>query len=260
VAAVKKVCEVALSEGRVSLRTIASIQGNFAWAIPAIPFAQSHYRSLQRFYILFSMCSGLTLTWKPKIVYRQAPHWTSVGGQYRKGERENYFQRDPVLEIFSDASLTGWGAVCNGVTTRGLWTLPDLNKRINELELLGTFFAIQTFSTTALNTAIRIFLDNSTAVSYVNKCGGTKSAALTTTTKAISAWCEDRSISVEAVNVGELNVIADRESRAEADTSDWRLDSAIFSRISEKWNSQLSRFIAWGPQPGAVATNALSVC
>jgi hypothetical protein len=87
-----------------------------------------------------------------------------------------------------------------------------------------------------------------------------KSAAPITTAKAISAWCEERSISVEAVNVGELNVIADRESRAEADTSDWRLDSAIFSRISEKWNSQLSRFIAWGPQPGAVATNALSVC
>jgi hypothetical protein len=107
VAAVKKMCEAALSEGRVSLRTIASIQGNFAWAIPAIPFAQSHYRSLQRFYILFSMRSGLTLTWKPKIVYRQAPHWTSVDGQYRKGERENYFPRDPVLEIFSDASLTG---------------------------------------------------------------------------------------------------------------------------------------------------------
>jgi hypothetical protein len=45
-------CEGALSEGRVSLRTLASIQENFFWAIPAIPFAQAHYRSLQRFYIL----------------------------------------------------------------------------------------------------------------------------------------------------------------------------------------------------------------
>jgi hypothetical protein len=50
--AVKRMCEGALSEGRVSLRTLASIQGNFSWAIPAIPFAQAHYRSLQRFYIL----------------------------------------------------------------------------------------------------------------------------------------------------------------------------------------------------------------
>jgi hypothetical protein len=49
--AVKRMCESALAEGMVSLRALASIQGNFSWAIPAIPFAQSHYRSLQRFYI-----------------------------------------------------------------------------------------------------------------------------------------------------------------------------------------------------------------
>ncbi|EFX68390.1 hypothetical protein DAPPUDRAFT_260190 [Daphnia pulex] len=56
-----------------------------------------------------------------------------------------------------------------------------------------------------------------------------KSAAPITTVKAISAWCEERSISVEAVHLaGELNVIADRKSRAEADTSDWRLDATIF--------------------------------
>ncbi len=94
------------------------------------------------------------------------------------------------------------GAVCNRVTARGPWTLQDLNKHINELELLGAFFAIQTFSAKAANIAIRIFLDNSTAVSYINKCGGTKSAALTTTAKAISAWCEERSISVESGSLG----------------------------------------------------------
>ena len=48
---VQDMCKKALVADTVSLRTIASILGNFNWAIPTIPFAQSHYRSMQRFYI-----------------------------------------------------------------------------------------------------------------------------------------------------------------------------------------------------------------
>ncbi|KAK4015143.1 hypothetical protein OUZ56_030131 [Daphnia magna] len=48
---VKKMCKKALDTGKVPLRDVASILGNFTWAIPTIPFAQSHYRSMQRIYI-----------------------------------------------------------------------------------------------------------------------------------------------------------------------------------------------------------------
>jgi hypothetical protein len=34
-----------------SLREIAKIVGNLAWAVKCIPFAQAHYRALQRFHI-----------------------------------------------------------------------------------------------------------------------------------------------------------------------------------------------------------------
>jgi hypothetical protein len=66
-AAVKKMCALALSEDRVKLRTLASIQGNFSWAIPAIPFAQSHYRSLQRFYISNAQRVGSNLESKVRL-------------------------------------------------------------------------------------------------------------------------------------------------------------------------------------------------
>jgi hypothetical protein len=45
------------------------------------------------------------------------------------------------MEIYSDASLSWWGAVCNGVTTSN----SDSHRHINELELLGATFAIQAF-------------------------------------------------------------------------------------------------------------------
>lgn len=45
-------------------------------------------------------------------------------------------------------------------------------------------------------------------------------------------WCEIRNISLEAVHLaGELNVVADRESRAEADASDWRLNPSAFCEM-----------------------------
>ena len=45
---VKRLC---MEANTVSLSLVASIWGNFNWAIHTIPFAQSHYRSMQRFYI-----------------------------------------------------------------------------------------------------------------------------------------------------------------------------------------------------------------
>ncbi|KYM95321.1 hypothetical protein ALC62_14035, partial [Cyphomyrmex costatus] len=43
------------------------------------------------------------------------------------------------LEIFSDASLTGWGAVCGEARTHGFWSTKDKLHHINYLELLAIF-------------------------------------------------------------------------------------------------------------------------
>ncbi|KZR96262.1 Uncharacterized protein APZ42_009500, partial [Daphnia magna] len=65
------------------------------------------------------------------------------------------------------------------------------------------------------------FLDNSTAVAYINHGGGTRSPALTEISSQLTTWCEDRSISLEAVHLaGKLNSIADAESRAGPDSGD----------------------------------------
>jgi hypothetical protein len=53
---------------------------------------------------------------------------------------KQFFPKMPDVEICSDASLSGWGSVCNGVMARGPWTWSDSAKHINELELLGALF------------------------------------------------------------------------------------------------------------------------
>ena len=52
----------------------------------------------------------------------------------------------PDLIITTDASLKGWGAVCQGVHTRGLWTQEESLLHINALELKAALFALRAFS------------------------------------------------------------------------------------------------------------------
>lgn len=49
--------------------------------------------------------------------------------------------------------------------------------------------------------------------------------------------------SVEAVHVaGDLNIIADRGSRAECDANDRKLDVSVFSRVNNIWPSHTDLF------------------
>ena len=119
---VMEMCKKALDDGEVPLRTVASILGNFTWAIPTIPFAQSHYRSMQHFYITESKRVGGDLkvkcTLSPGSIM-DLKWWVS---NLSALNGKDFFPKIPDIEIFSDASMSGWGAVCDGVTTRGPWT------------------------------------------------------------------------------------------------------------------------------------------
>jgi hypothetical protein len=41
------------------LRTLSSLLGNLVWAIPAFPFTQAHYRTIQQFLITHKTCNSL---------------------------------------------------------------------------------------------------------------------------------------------------------------------------------------------------------
>ena len=250
---------------------MASILGNFTWAVPTIPFAQAHYRSMQRFYIKNARknCGDLNAVCFLSDDAKADLEWwvnnlASLNGKC-------FSQKIPDLEIFSDASLTGWGAVCNGVTTRGPWTKADTVRHINELELLGALYALQSYTVNANGLSVRLFLDNTTAIAYINKCGGTRSSSLSSIAGDIIRYCEERKLGVEAFHLaGAKNVVADTESRAAVDAGDWKLDPDLASKIfnvwhcdidlfSSAWNAQLPAFVSWRPQPGAYAVNAFSL-
>ena len=47
------------------------------------------------------------------------------------------------LTIFSDASETGWGALCQGITTSGRWSSVGKALQIHFLKLEAVRFSIQ---------------------------------------------------------------------------------------------------------------------
>jgi hypothetical protein len=99
-----------------SLWEMVSIMGNFTWVLPTIPFAQARFRRMQSFYIekarsaRFSLKVKCSLSPEAKLDLQ----WWSVNLSYDKDKA--FFPDLSDLEIFSDASMTGWRATyCNGV-------------------------------------------------------------------------------------------------------------------------------------------------
>ena len=147
----------------------------------------------------------------------------------------------------------------------------NIYRHINCLEALAAFLAIKCFARDKHGLTILLRMDNITAVTYVNKLGGTVSQDMNNIVKEMWLWCMKRDITLEAEHLpGVLNTVADEESRVMKDNSDWMLNPTVFSRIqshlgllevdmfASRLTTQLPRFFSWRPDPEAEAVNAFS--
>jgi hypothetical protein len=119
-----------------------------------------------------------------------------------------------------------------------------------------------------MNQRVLLQMDNTTAVTYVNKMGG-RVSLLSHLAETLWNWCLHQNIQVQAQYIpGEINQIADRLSRKGAEHQDWMLNPEIFQKINFLWgphktdlfasrlNHQLPIFYSWHPEPGATAIDA----
>ena len=93
---------------------------------------------------------------------------------------------------------------------------------INYLELL--FLAFRCLFKNKRSVHVLLKMDNTSAITYINKIGGRVSPALNDISKGFWLWCMERDISVQAQHLaGKLNSTVDEESRVMKDRSDWML-------------------------------------
>lgn len=86
---------------------------------------------------------------------------------------------------------------------------------------MAAFNCLKAFASHATDLSVLIQLDNATVVAYINKRGGSKSAALNQISVDVSALCEEKRIDVQAIHLpGCLNFIANHEYWCKVDSSD----------------------------------------
>ena len=150
------------------------------------------------------------------------------------------------LTIQTDASKLGWGAVCHGVRTGGPWTYEESQFHINYLELLGAFLAIQSFVKSERHLTVYLYMDNVSALSYINKKGDVQSRPLTTLAKCLG-WCMERAIVLSA----DPSRLSEHHSRRRVQTYERSLGLETSSRLI----SENSRNI-WSDRSGSVCIQA----
>ena len=164
-------CSQTLAKDVITAQWLASVIGRLSAARPAVLPAPLHLWHLQYQLIQTLKASG---SFKSPVTLNQDSRdelmwWIH---QLHLWNGRDITSPPSDLIIQSDASLKGWGAVCNGQRTRGHWSVQEKKLHINSLELLAGTFAIKAFVKHQSNIQVLLRMDNRSAVAYVNRMGG----------------------------------------------------------------------------------------
>ena len=176
--------------------------------------------------------------------------------------------------IHTDASNEGWGASDNKCPDiNGRWTLYEQMLHINALELKAIKLTLHSYL--PLNPRarhVRIKSDNTTAISYINKKGGTHNMVLNDMAVDIWEYCIDMGVHITAAHIpGIHNVLADTASREFRDSAEWAIPQSNFDKITHRFgipdidlfasrlNYKVPTYASWKPDPQSSFIDAMSV-
>ena len=176
------------------------------------------------------------------------------------------------LEIFSDASRTGWGVFCKSRRGHGYWNGDDLEFHINVLELMAVFFGLKCFASGRRRCNILLCVDNTTAIAYINRRRDSHYQRLSSLGREICQRCEQREIWISASYIrSSKNVEADHESRRLQPETEFELSDSAFRKITEffgcpqidlfasRANSKCHQYVSWQRDPVSFAINAFTL-
>ena len=150
----------------------------------------------------------------------------------------------PDLHFWSDASDVGWGAHLDRQIASGLWDAHQAALSINARELLAVKLGLHQFQSSLQGRTVAVFCDNTTAVAYLRKEGGTRSPLLNTLAQEILRWTEPLSIRLAPQFLpGSNNVLADALSRPhQLPHSEWSLNLTVFQSLRRLWPVKIDLF------------------
>lgn len=176
------------------------------------------------------------------------------------------WRKEKIVVLTTDASPTGWGTHANGQYFQGSWGTEG-SRSSNFRELQAVLNASQAAIIEIRGKHVQVRSDNTTAVTYINKHGGTRSGSLMSLTYSLFSLAESSLLSISAVHIrGVENTTADSLS-----TTEWALNCQVFRRITKIWgtpdidlfatrvNRQVENYCSLNPRENPWAVDALSV-
>ncbi|KAI2648125.1 ORF V: Enzymatic polyprotein [Labeo rohita] len=221
----------------VPLKQVQRLLGHMASAAAVTPLGLMHMRPLQHW------------------LHTRVPRWAWRRGTLRVGITPSCrktlspwtdlaFLRSGVpleqvsrrIVVTTDASKTGWGAVCNGQAASGVWTGPRLLWHINCLELLAVLLALKRFRPLVQGKHVLVRSDNTATVAYINHQGGVRSFRMSRLARHLWLWSQHRLRSLRASHIpGEANCVADSLSRQVSLGGEWRLHPQAVQLIWDRF-------------------------
>ena len=130
----------------------------------------------------------------------------------------------PSWDVFTDASLQGWGVrTASGLSLRGTWSQTLAKCHINILELVAIYIALRRLPIPR-HVHIRIHSDNLTAVNCLNRLGSARLRPLNSWVLSILHLVSAREWAVSVFHIaGVRNVVADSLSRIAPVSMEWSL-------------------------------------
>ena len=175
--------------------------------------------------------------------------------------------------LFTDASDTGWGATLGADHLSGLWTQDISCYSTDHRELFTVLYALRGFLHLLRCQSVSLFTDNTSALAYLLKQGGTRSVTLNSVAQSILRLYEANNVHLLPQFVpGKLSVITDSLSRdSQVLGSEWTLCQedcwdlscwwpVIINLFATSMNHRLPVYFAPMVDPQALATNAMSQC
>lgn len=260
-----------LNHRSCKIREWAQFIGLLISACPAIKYGWLYTKSLEREKFLHLKINAMNFDARVSIsnkVVSDLNWWKSHILTSHNNLRQDTFD----IEIFTDSSLTGWGACTKGQKSNGWWSEADKSRHINFLELKAIYLALRCFARSLHSCNILIRCDNTTAVAYINRMGSIQHPELHYLTKNIWQWCETRNLFLVAtyINTHE-NWEADFESRKAPSETEWALSPKAFLQIIKKFgkpeidlfassaNNKCQKFVSWHPDPNSAAVDAFTL-
>lgn len=265
-------CRVLLAQNTPLIREVAKLIGLLVASFPGVQYGPLFYRSLEydKNKALINSKGNYDEVMKLSLEAIADLEWwvDNITSSFRT------ISSDKIgAVLYTDASKTGWGAVLEDTKTSGGWTEFEKDQHINYLELKAVYFGLKALCAKSKCKHIRLMSDNTTAVHNINNMGTIKSKLYNALVKDIWKWAIKKGVWLSAAHIpGKHNILADAESRTKDSSAEWMLNRNLYVHLTtclkfqpkidlfaSRINYQISKYVAYKPDPGAWAIDAFSL-